>query len=488
MAIARVGGSPVPCVCFHWTVNDLAPAGSGRTLLMPAETLRMDADGVVSSFMPNEILFRDADGIRPACPFFKLHAEWREDGAVRRGPVTPALLERAGLTAADLRWTVTVGNHKASHFTLSPGDRIDASVELRGDETARTPLLGRSPGEAADPLVELDRPVPMGAVQLSRPTADAPEVRLRFFAPAGACYGPRDLSDRMADAAARGVIGEWDGFALPPDRLILNPQAGWVGFSPELTGQPPLGPGDQRVNPTALFALLEDVTPEGLAITRSLGLVDDVGDGVVRCEVEGLPPAIARIVVGPPDFAPDRRHPVSLADTLTDREDREAARTGDVPLDDLGAMMRDIFERAFETSDLMNKDAQNDRSHRTNAFIFNPASSPFTPEQVEAMLWPQPDPERTAAHRAAPLELSEAGRRKHRRQSAIETLEDRLRENPGLIDAWVRSPLDPNPFFDRRMPALMRGSDGRPFHLTRRQWELLHRWARALRTAAPPQT
>ena len=52
-------------------------------------------------------------------------------------------------------------------------------------------------------------------------------------------------------------------------------------------------------------------------------------------------------------------------------------------------------------------------------------------------------------------------------------LEDRLREAPDLMDRWLRPPLDPNPFFDRRMPALMRGSDGRPIHLTRRQYELL---------------
>ena len=129
---------------------------------------------------------------------------------------------------------------------------------------------------------------------------------------------------------------------------------------------------------------------DGMLVSRGLGLVDDVSDGLVRCALPGGLEAAARIVVAPPDYAPDRRHVVSLADNLTDREDRAVARENQPATEELAALMRDLLERAFETSDLMNKDAQNDRSARTNRRAFDPATSPFTREQIEAMLWPVP--------------------------------------------------------------------------------------------------
>jgi hypothetical protein len=132
----------------------------------------------------------------------------------------------------------------------------------------------------------------------------------------------------------------------------------------------------------------------------------------------------------------------------------------------------------------MNKDYQNSRCHLENAGTLSDlgSSSPYDAEDVDEMLWPDMANNVRAVQigKASPFELSEAGLRKHRRQAAIEYLEDRLRENPEEIDQWIRRPLDPNPFFDRRMPALMRGADSRPWHLTRRQWEILRLWVRRL--------
>lgn len=59
-------------------------------------------------------------------------------------------------------------------------------------------------------------------------------------------------------------------------------------------------------------------------------------------------------------------------------------------------------------------------------------------------------------------------------------LEQRFREDPGLLDRWIRAPLEPSRFYDKRMPPLMRGSDGRPYHLTRRQWNILRAWVARL--------
>jgi len=63
--------------------------------------------------------------------------------------------------------------------------------------------------------------------------------------------------------------------------------------------------------------------------------------------------------------------------------------------------------------------------------------------------------------------------------NALEYLKDRLRDDPAFVEKWLRPPLDQLPLYDRRMPALMRGSDSRPMHLTRRQYEIVLRWARS---------
>ena len=252
-----------------------------------------------------------------------------------------------------------------------------------------------------------------------------------------------------------------------------------------------LGPfpgSDSRNYPSYLFASLLVGKDADSADHHSLGLVDDISDGVITCTVRMARrklSAVARIVVGPPDFGPTSRPPISLADNLTDRADRAAARKAeDWTLEELRDIVCDIFERAFETSHLINKDYQNQRCHWDNVnstLVDLGRTSAYDLEQVEAMLWANVNVAAVRDGKAAPLHLAEGGERKHRRYAAIEYLEMRFRENPELFDTWIRRPLDPNPFFDTRMPALMRGSDTRPWHLTRRQWELVRLWIDKLR-------
>jgi hypothetical protein len=67
---------------------------------------------------------------------------------------------------------------------------------------------------------------------------------------------------------------------------------------------------------------------------------------------------------------------------------------------------------------------------------------------------------------------------------SLEVFEDRLRENPDLITKWIREPMTTDRYYDRKMPALMRGSDRYPMHVTRRQYDLLVAWANRLRQDA----
>lgn len=77
--------------------------------------------------------------------------------------------------------------------------------------------------------------------------------------------------------------------------------------------------------------------------------------------------------------------------------------------------------------------------------------------------------------------------RRHRRYVALEVLEDLLREQPDLIRRVIREPVEDAPdYLDGRMPVAMRGADAGPFHLTRRQYDLLTGWADSLRENTEP--
>lgn len=488
LAFARVGPSPVPCEAFNWGADDLTPDGTGITTLVLAETLTLAEDGTVTAHLPDVIRFRDDQGIRPVCPFFELHGEWVSDGKPESGPLTATVLAALGVSLGDVRWGVRLANLKAYHYTFVAGDRVEAESEIRADDHGRLDLMGTSPASAPQPLVPPGTAIRMGAVQAARPSEEFPELRLRFHAPAGVIYGPTDLAERLSQIdfgvleGNQAVNLEWRGFSLQADQLRLNPNAAWCRYVIEAYDLPPIGPGDYRNNPSFLLAHHRTRTGQ----TVGLGLIDDVSDGLVTCTVQlrdgAAMTAVARIAVGPPDFAPGHRHVASLADALADREDRWPSDLQDWTLAELGDLVEDIFERAFETSELMNRDAQKERSHRTNAGIQTELgpNSFFNDEDVAGLLWPRADKGLIEQGKESPFELSMQGTRKHRRHAVRAFLEQRFREDPGLLERWIRPPLEPSRFYDRRMPPLMRGSDGRPFHLTRRQWNILRAWVSRL--------
>lgn len=455
LAFGRLGPSATPCDNFGWGPNDLSPRGSGKTTVHPAETLDLDASGGLTSRTPAVIVFKDAAGFRPVCPFFELHGTWQLDGTSHEGPITRDVLASFGLQLTEVRWQVHVANHKPFHYTLVDDDRIDAVVEIAGDDTTRKELQGASPAGAAQPLVPVGQVVPLGWVQVAHTDARFPELRMRFTPAAGLVYGPTNLPSRS------------DVFVLPAGQLRLNPAAAWCSFA--LTGD------DPRTNPGGLFAGAEE--------NESLGLVDDVCDGLIRCEVPGVAPAIARIVVGPPDFAPDRRPFNSIADGLADRVRRadvwDPAFIAEEALTSLE--IRDLFERVLETMDNINVDAQNDRARFENQGIAAAAGLPIEQVRDRAFIPPSPLPGR-------PLPLTEAGRQKHRRFLALEVIEDLFREQPDLITRVIREPMTGERYYDRTMPATMRGSDRHPLHLTRRQYDLIRAWAERLHANAEAGT
>ena len=498
LAIGRLGPSDTPSDAFLWSDSPPIHDGAGKTTLRATESFTLDAKGNLTSHIPDEIIFKDAEGIRPVCPFFELHGEWTKGKRLVSGPLTPAILKSEGLSLKDISWRIEAANLKAWHYTFAPGDRIEAKLRIGGADTRVHALEGRPPKGAARPAVRGKGFVALGAVQLAKPSEEFPEIRLRYYAPKGLVYGPTDLARRISGMTLNFGRGNTDAnaqnrsfrsFSLPAAQLIVNPASHWARQSIELSKLGPYPGNDERNNPASLFAIIYEPHKGGTPIRRSLGLLDDTSDAVVTCLVKAggkRLAAQARITVGPPDYSPAGRHPSSIADNLADREDRSGPRSGGWKDEELRDLVHDIFERAFETSGQMNKDAQNDRCiwENSQTLLNLGRTSALDAGDIADLLWPQPGLAAVQNGDADALELTHAGMRKHRRQASLQYLEEHFAEDPDLFKKWIRAPLDTSQYFDRRMPALMRGSDGRPYHLTRRQWEIIAAWVARLQVKA----
>ena len=377
------------------------------------------------------------------------------NGAPDGAPITDKVLAEWGLTRRHLRWTIEVANLKPFFITQDPDAQIVARVELAGTDTTPRPLLGAAPESARTPLVPRDKRIELGIVQLTKPNDELPEVRLRFTPGKGRFYGPPDLKQR------------WPAVDLPEDQLFLNPESRWCGWKPK---------DDPRGWPPGQYA--------GDDKKGSYGLVDDVCDGIIRCTLTdtegGRSVARARVVVAPPDYAPDRRHVISLADGLVDRVRRAEVFAPEYTTDveALSREIQDLMERVFETMGLMNLDVFNDRIDQVESqLVALDVGVPYAPGRNRPFhTLPPTEHDR--------LPLTALGRIHHRRYATYEILADFVRKHPDAFLRAIRSPFAPEPTFDRRMPALMKDAGDTPLTLTPRQYELLRRWVEMLRAGA----
>jgi hypothetical protein len=432
------------------------------------------------------------------------------------GALTPKILERFGKTAADLHWRIEFCNAKAAHWTQAAGDRVSATVELLGNECTPKPLCGKSP-DCAQPLVPKGQSIPLGSVQLTCPTRDFPEFRLRFTPGKGVVYAPAGTNERLENlknypGTDMPVVSDlfkmndaWTEVRLPEAHCFLNRDAAWPQFrlfdaqtevplrilqclpdlgnilTLEATDMSELlrqmgGPKkDMRNLPPGLYAYVTE-PPNAIA---SLGLIDDFGDGIIICAIDGLklPPATARIISTPPDFAPDRRPVISIADGLADRALRADVRgnTGDCYDDEI----RDLLDRAFETLGLTNLDVTNNYFQTENMAATLRPGTPFTSAQARHLLWTKPQTDSLED-----LPLTASARDAHRRNTVAVFFRALVHEHPDFMKRWVREPAGPQRLYDRKMPGLMRGGDRMPLHLTRRQYDMMRAWVDALRASA----
>ncbi|MGH8933053.1 MAG: hypothetical protein ACRDZO_21110 [Egibacteraceae bacterium] len=468
VAIARLGGSLTPLVAFEWARGD--PHTIAETRIRPAWTLDVLPDGTVAPRMPATIVVRDGALLRPVAPFLELWA-LTGDGppqALAAVPVTPDLLASNGASERDLTFTVEAMNLKAARRTGRASLRFGTfpPVEARGDDHRALQLLGSSPPATPQPMIPVGRFIPLGQVQVLRPVAQPADqpwssavrvdvVRLRFTPARGRFYGPPGAAQVQPPA-------------VPLAQAFLNAAAGWEGAA-----------RSDRVVPAD--------TVDERAPGVSLGVVDDTCDAQIVAELAlagGPVRCTANVTVGPPQYAPDRRPFLSLADEINDRQ-HDPGRDAALSDADRAAWVEDLFERAFETASAMDLDfwraviARGLRPDERRSRI--PGDG--VPQPTRAMGGEDRlrDPEIAIPEPSAniPLPLSERARERHRDLSDLAALESWVREHPDRLGEIIRAPFA-NTGFSMQMPPFMRNSNALALSLAQWQYDLLMAWADAV--------
>jgi hypothetical protein len=486
IAIARLGGSTVPQDAYLW-VESPDPRSDGETTIVPAWSLEVGSGGTVLPKLPTELQFRDGALIRPVCPFFELWALMGAPGSApdtwRGVPVTPALLSQQGASESNLTLRIDAHNLKAARRTGNPalGFGTTPPVEIAGNDHGPHVLSAISPGRNPR-MIPSGRSIPLGSVQMlqSRPNqpnapwtgiVDLEVIRWRFTPGRGQFFGPPQALQTSPSAVDAG-------------NAFLNANAGWSGA--QMTNV---------VEPADTYDGAET------AGARSLGVVDDTCEARMQISLT-LPGAAAPLVAfanvfsGPPDFGPDRRPFLSLADELNDRNADASARSAAMSAAERDAWVEDLFERVYETVSLLNVDHY--RSERAITLTGNRLAPMIANDGV-------PDASRAMGGRDAlrnprytveaksnnePLPLSKHARRQHRAIADAQSLRDFIALNPGRIESLVRAPFEiqtdetPNTT-TMRMPPFMRQSNANPLTLSSWQYELLMQWV-AGAGAAPP--
>jgi hypothetical protein len=440
LAIGRLGASEHPLENYDLELPEDEPIGFRR--IVPAETLRVDrATGeITESYKPEPpIQFRDGGAVRPVAPFLEVFAR---TSPTELQPLDLELLTAHGIApeqiAKHVNWRVQVGNLKLFRRTGKSKDRIEADSGAFSDHQPHE-LLGKCKNFVGT------KTLPLGSVQFIKPTADFPEIRLRFTPAKGLVYG---ASRKRKTVNSAGKVIEEDDPIIGDAQLLYNPKGDWVGFSEAKTPAPLL------TVPGAIFAGYSDPDPK--KGWTSWGYLDDECDGIVTVTLAlggTTLSAYARIGAGPPTFAPDAIPIRTVADELEQVLLGAKVDPKTVTLADA----EEIVRRAIETVRLMNTAALN--GNRVEGRI-NAASTMVRQDTNDFSRYYQPIMDPALVDNHAVLALH---------QSVLAA----LRSGTG---AWfsevLRRPDEIGDLSDRgrrKMPALMRGADGRYLTLSSRQ-------------------
>ncbi|MCJ7932085.1 MAG: hypothetical protein MUW56_00205 [Chryseobacterium sp.] len=446
IAIGRLGSSDTPLSAYDLGLSEDKPLDF-RTII-PQETFSIDqVTGKITSEFPNHINFKKSptiqskDGvIHPVAPFLEVFARTDEDDK-NLVPLTKSLLEKAGLHVENISWDVEVGNIKIFRRTGKADDKIYAKISGITSHDLQ-PLLG----ECANFLPH--KKLPLGSVQFIAPTDEFPEIRFRFTPAAGKVYGSSCFRDESESKRYQP-----DPIINSDDLVIYDETKGWRGYCEKSKVEP------TYTNPAQIFAGYSLANDDRI----SWGYLDDECDGFVSVHLTGGGydlTARAHISAGPPAFAPDTL-PVRVVSDELEQILLGPEVEGEVDID----QAEEIVRRAFETIRLMNTAVMNGNSYEG---IQNAASTMVRQNTNDFGRLYEPI-------MATSIVDNLALRALHERvfggltTGAAAWFVDALRRPEEIGD--LSSPTL------RKMPALMRGADGRALTFTRRQISMVIRAA-----------
>lgn len=478
MGIARFGSSPEPMENYELTLPDQNGSDPcGYRTIHPAKTFYINPlDGSIDKYAePDAVYFRDTAGrIKPICPFFEVWVQF--EGSDEFTPLRIQHLERCD--GIKLKWRVRAGNLKPYRRTGDPRDKVQADTRSFGDHH-RHELVGRSknfkPGKY----------IAFGHFQFIKPRRDndpdtdavTSMIRVRFTPGAGLVFGPRkddpNISDDVywgqtsGDEAFGGMKapGRWDRYIFLPDgdppytaaADVIPPAEGW-------NLPPHTGPADILQG--------EWIGVQPVTILGS-GYLDDTCDGIVEVvltkegkaiEADGMSlRAYARFSGGVPDFAPDCLPVRSIYDDLEQivlgpeiKNDEDPQR--------ISRRAEDTLRRALETARQMNLVAMNG-DQNIGGIKENNRNMPWR--------------EKMTGRKFEPVYSEDSDYGYAYTEAKHETLlKNAIRgEWDPKIKSKLRDPKDVGKLDNdsrRRIPAMMRGSEGLELVLTYRQLNQLN--------------
>jgi len=452
LAIGRLGASNTPLEAFDLELNDEQPLDYRRIVPRPSFEVDAKTGAITREYVPDRIVFKDPDRtIRPVAPF--IEAFVRTSAAPDElQPLTLDVLRAEALDVANLQWSVAVANIKLFRRTGHVADKIEARIDAIRDH-ARIAVEGQCENFL------LGRKLPLGHVQFIRPTPQHPQIRFRFTPAAGRVYG--SSLERIETAGAKPVR---DPIIDRDDLILYDRHKGtWHGYSEG----PDLLP--TFTNPAQIFAGYS--TPAGAQV--SWGYLDDECDGFVRLAVRLADGkelhAHAHIGAGPPAFAPDTLPVRVISDELEQILYGPQLDETPIPIEQAEELVR----RALETVRLLNTAVMNGNAIDGR---LNVASTMVRQDTNDFSRYYSPI--------AAPSLVDNL---------ALRTLHERVFSALSAGGAaWfseaLRKPEEIGDLSDaarRKMPALMRGADGRGLTLTRRQIDLVAKAAAQAMFGAP---
>ncbi|MFD0207048.1 MULTISPECIES: hypothetical protein [Saccharothrix] len=436
LAIGRLGAATEPMDNYTCEVDPEQPLAPRQ--LRPAPTFLVDPDSgaITGADTPDELRFTDGNGkVKPVAPFLEVWALTSDDVLQ---PLTLDLLSANDLTPDAVQWRVEVGNHKIQRRTYDENDKIDADTDWFSDHAPHA-LTGLCPNFLDD------RFLPLGHARYLKPTPEFPGIRLRFTPAAGYVYGSKRPTDDIEDDP--NVV----------DFLYDAAKGTWRGHADRA--------GDPRLTiPANIYA--GDDGPNDTWVSR--GYLDDECDGLVRVklEVDGhVLTAFGRIGAGPPAYAPDSIPIRTIADELDQALLGPLVSHQDT-LEHARDVAEEVLRRATESVRLMNTEVMNGN---TVDGRIDAASTMVRQDTADTGRLYEPIMAPSLVDSAAVLALHQNVLAALRSGTAP-WFADVLRDYDEVGDLTAKG--------RRKMPALMRGADGRYLALTRRQVDLVRLAAR----------